>query len=156
MAVQHSHPEHDHGPVVSEAATVREPFGVGQILALAIGVFFVVIGAVGLARAGTDTLTGSRAEVTGLSMTMLLALLHLAIGVVALVGAAGRYAARSSLMFIGPVLVAAGVIALIQRIDALGWNETNGIAYLICGGVAIVAAMLTPLATVSRRDATVV
>ena len=146
---------HHHGAVAHRTGVAREPFGIGQVLALAMGIFFIVIGAVGLARAGLERLTAPDVEVAGLSMTPLLAMLHLLVGLIALAGAAGRAASRSALMTLGPILIAAGIIAMIQGIDALGWNATNGVAYLISGGVAIIAAMLTPVAVIEEEVETV-
>jgi hypothetical protein len=148
MAVGHHHEmSHEH-----VATGVREPFGVGQLLALGMGIFFVVIGAVGLARAGLDDLTSPTVVVAGLGMTPLLALIHLIVGVLALGGAAGRAASRSVLMGFGPIMIAAGIIAMIQDVEALGWNRVNGVAYLVAGGIAIIAAMLTPVAAVEERS----
>lgn len=146
MAIEHEHYHDEHEPVVShETASVREPFGVAQAISLAIGIFLVVIGAVGLARAGIHHLDTPRALVGPFSMTPLLALADLVLGLVGLVGAAGRAAGRSVCMFLGPVLIAAGIIALIQNVRVLGWNRADGFAYIVCGAVAIVAAIMTPL-----------
>jgi hypothetical protein len=144
MAVEREH-FHEHPVVESTTATVREPFGIAQFFCLGIGIFLIVIGAVGLARAGLSHLTTPRVLVGPFSMTPLLALANLLIGVLSLGGAAGRAAARGICWFLGPILIAAGVIALIQPVRQLGWNRADGVIYLIVGGAAMVAAMATPL-----------
>jgi hypothetical protein len=147
MAVEreHIHEHHDHGTVVETAtASVRDPFGVAQFFALAIGIFFVVIGAVGLARAGVHHLTTPQGSVGPFTMTPLLALIDIALGLIAMTGATGRAAARSVCLFLAPVLIAGGIIALIQPVRSLGWNRADGVIYVILGGAALIAAFLTP------------
>lgn len=158
MALRHgdhepAHEHHEHGAVVAETATVREPIGAAQALAVAIGIFFIVIGAIGLARTGTRSLTRSHAEVAGLGMSGLLALIHLGIGLLAAIGAATREASRGVLFFLGPALIAMGIVALAQPVRQLAWDDATGIAYLIVGTVAIVAAALTPVAALEERVA---
>lgn len=162
MALGHGHydpishePVHEHGAVVArESASIREPFGIAQALAIAIGIFFIVTGAVGLARTGTSSPTSDRTEVAELSMTGLLAIIHLGIGILAALGATTRGAARGILFFLGPALIAAGIIAIIQPVAGLGWNEVVGVAYLIIGVAALVAAIVTPVETFSERRVT--
>ena len=153
MALGHRH-EDEREPVprsASEESVVREPFGIAQAAALALGVFLVVVGAIALARTGFDGFTTARTEVGGMSQTPLLALIHLALGLVSLAGAAGREASRSAAMFVGPVLIAMGIIALIEPIAGLGWNDTSGIVYIIAGGIMLTASALTPLTYRSRH-----
>lgn len=141
----------DDDVVTTEASSIREPFGIAQAVCVALGVFFVVIGAVGLARTGLDEITAPVTEVAGLEMTPLLATIHLALGIIALFGAASRGAGRAISMFIGPTMIALGVIALIEQVDSLGWDQTNGIVYLIVGVIALAAAIATPAAVIAQR-----
>ena len=160
MALRHPiEPEHEHTTAVaptvaSEVASVREPFGVAQVVCIAMGIFFVAVGAIGLARSGLDSLTGSTTEVARLEMTPLLSLMHLVVGVIALGGGTSRSAARGVSMVVGPLLIAAGIVALVEPIEQLGWNETNGLAYLVAGGAAILAAILTPVRLMEDRRVT--
>jgi len=142
---EHVHDAHSHEPVVErETAAIGQPFGVAQLFALGIGIFFVVIGAVGLARTGVDHLTTPVRAVGPFTMTPLLALIHIGVGLAALVGATGRSTARSICIFLGPLLIAGGIIALIQPVAQLGWNRSDGVIYVILGGVAMIAALMTP------------
>lgn len=152
--VGHTHGTVAHGTVTDESASIREPVGIAQAVTLVMGIFFVVIGVVGLARAGLDSLTSPDVEVANMGMTPLLALVHLVVGIIALAGTTTRGAARGVCMFLGPALIALGIVALIQPIRALGYDEINGIVYLIAGVVAITAGMLTPLALEERRTTT--
>jgi hypothetical protein len=158
MALRHGsnepmHEHHEHGAVLSESATVREPIGVAQAFAAAIGVFFIAVGAIGLARTGTRSLTTEQTEVAGLAMSGLLALICLGIGLLAAIGAATRSASRGMLFFLGPALVAMGIVAIAQPIRQLAWNDATGVAFLIVGVVALAAAVLTPVAAVEERFA---
>jgi hypothetical protein len=145
---EHIHEVHDHGVVLAEErAAVREPFGVAQFFSLGIGIFLIVIGAVGLARAGVRHIDSPMVTVGPFTMTPLLAAANLVIGLIGLVGATGRAAARGVCMFIGPLMIAGGVVALIQNVRALGWNRADGAIYIILGAAALIAAFLTPMVT---------
>lgn len=155
MAIEreHIHEVHDHAPVVAEErAAIRQPFGIAQLFSLGIGIFLIVIGAVGLARTGIHHLDSPVASVGPFTMTPLLAAANLFLGLVGLIGAASRAAARGTCMFIGPVMLVAGIIALIQRVRVLGWNQADGVIYIILGAAAIVAALMSPpVTTIDER-----
>ncbi|HEX9774312.1 MAG TPA: hypothetical protein VGB83_01855 [Actinomycetota bacterium] len=134
---------------------MSEPFSVGQGVAFATGIASLVLGAIGLIRAGTADLTGPTTEVAGLRMTGALALAHVVMGLLALLGAGLRSAAVGSLVFVGPAFIVAGIIALAENVEWLGWTDTNGIVYLLAGVLALGGAMLTPdKAVVERRSTT--
>lgn len=140
---------HDHDVTVRRTAgsdrTVteswRENIGPSQIVAFVFGIFFVVTGIIGIARAGMDDLTGESVSVAGMEMTGLLALIHVAIGAIALFGVPSIPAAKSSLAMLGTLLVIGGLLALIQPMDSMGWDETNGVLYLIGAVVGLATAM---------------
>src|SRR6266550_2044167 len=159
MAVEreHIHEVHDHvadhGAIVSEESiAVREPFGVAQIFALGTGIFLIVIGAVGLARAGVHHIDSPTVTVGPFMMTPLLAAVDLVLGLIGLIGATGRAAARGICMFLGPLLIAGGIVALIQNVRVLGWNRADGVIYVILGAAALIAAFLTPMVTSSYEE----
>jgi len=145
---EHIHEVHDHGAVVSEErAAVREPFGVAQVFALGIGIFLIVVGAVGLARAGVHHIDSPTTAVGPFTMTPLLAAVNVVLGLIGLIGATGRAAARGVCMFLGPLMIAGGIVALIQHVRVLGWNRADGAIYVILGAAALIAAFLTPMVT---------
>lgn len=122
----------------------RDDVGPAQITAFVFGVLLTVTGIVGLVRAGTRDLTGEVVTVGGLHMTALLAIIHLSLGVLALLGLPGTFAAKSSLGLVGTVLIIGGILAMIQPMEAMGWTDANGIVYLIAGLIGLIVAMVTP------------
>lgn len=134
----------------TEATSIREPYGISQVFAAAFGTFWIVIGAVGLAR-GDGELTGSSTSLMGMTMTPLLSVVHLGIGILALASAVSRSASRAASTVLGAGLIALGIIALIQPIGEMGWSDANGIAYLISGALAIAAAAATPVVEVAEH-----
>lgn len=155
MAMRHEHDPHGTvaaEPAIREETTMREPFSLAQVVTFAAGVANIVFGAIALIRVGTENMTGPTTEVAGLQMTGALAVAHLIIGVLALMGTASRGVAISSLALVGPILIVAGIIALIERVEWLGWTESNGVAYLIMGTIALgTAAFTRDVAFVEQR-----
>ena len=49
-------------------------------------------------------------------------------------------------------MIAFGIIAMIQPIDSLGIDVTNGIAYLLTGAFLLIAAIASPPAIVADRS----
>jgi len=156
MAIEREHIHEVHEPVLTEeSAAVRDPYGIAQFLSLGIGIFLIVIGAIGLARAGVRHVDSPAVSVGPFTMTPLLAAVNLLLGLVGLIGAAGRAAARSVCMFIGPVMLAGGIVATIQGVRVLGWNTADGVIYILLGAVAIVGAIMTPpMTTYAERRIT--
>ncbi|HEX9696122.1 MAG TPA: DUF4383 domain-containing protein [Actinomycetota bacterium] len=145
------HGHRDHTATATEASSLREPYGASQIFAVAFGVFFIVLGAVGLARGGVDSMTSPRVQLMGLSMTPMLALIHLAMGILAVASGVSRSTSRGMSTFLGAALIALGAIALIEPIEELGWATANGVAYLIIGALAIAVAAMTPAMEIRER-----
>jgi hypothetical protein len=146
------HEEHAH---IAEQESVREPFGIVQGVSLCLGIFFVVIGAVGLARSGMHSLVRPAEFIGPFRATPLLSLLHLIAGLFALGSAAGRAAARGTMMGLGPLLLAFGIIAVIQPIRSLGYEPANGVVYIVAGAIALAAAIVTPY-VIERRSVTTI
>ena len=110
-----------------------------------------------------QSLTGQRSAVHHVivgwnqGVTWGLPLVKLFLGLVGLIGAAGRAAARGVCMFIGPALLAGGIVALIQSVRVLGWNRADAVIYIILGSASILAALVTPMLTsYSERRVTAV
>lgn len=131
-----------HRGVVSDVTREHrwtERIGPAQVISFLIGVFFAVNGLIGVIRAGLNDLPGERTAVLGLSMTALLALIHVAFGLIALTGVGSDLVARSSMGFLGTLAIIAGIVALAEPVQAMGWTDTNGIVYLITGMLALVS-----------------
>lgn len=143
----------------TEARTsmVRVPFGIAQVVMVCIGIFFVALGTIALSRTGIDNWTTPTTDVGVFTMTPLLAGLVLIAGIIALVSAVTRRAARGMATLLGAILVAGGIVLLIQQIDELGTNRADAILFIVAGAAALLGAMATPAMTIaderSRRIA---
>lgn len=149
VLVQHERAYHRRA--AAESTEVRETFGVGQILSIGIGIFFVVTGAIGLVRHGIQSLTAPNVRVVALSMTPLLALTHLAIGLVVLAGSSSARGARGVAMVLGSLLIGGGIVSLLGPMASLGWSGTNGVVYITSGGILLAGAVASPLVSIRRR-----
>lgn len=134
---------HHHGAVTDVTAerTWSERLGPAQVIAFLVGVFFIVNGLIGVIRTGIEEFPGPTTEVLGLSMTALLALLHIAYGLIALTGMGSNLVARSIMGLLGAVAIIGGIVALSEPVDAMGWSDTNAIVYLITGAVALISML---------------
>lgn len=141
-----------------ESATVSTvvgaPFGIAQFVMMAAGVVFLTIGAVGLARTGVGTWTGATVAVGPFQMTMLLAVVFLGAGVLAMMGVAGRTSSRAMSMILGPLMLASGVVLMVQDFAMFGSNDADGMLFLIAGATAVIGGILTPMRTVSSERTT--
>jgi hypothetical protein len=137
-----------------DTTTTAEPFGLSQAIAIGVGIFFIVTGAIGLARTGVHSLRTPTAEVLGMGTTPLLGIIQMGVGILMILSAMGRMLARDMDVFLGALLMAAGIIVLIQPDVLQTWlamNQTNGFVYLAAGALSILAAIMTPRMIVSRR-----
>jgi len=132
---------HHHGVIADVTREERwiERIGIAQVLSFIIGVFFTVNGLIGLIRTGVNDLPGQQTEVLGLSMTAILAMIHIAFGLIALTGVSSDVVARSSMGFLGTVAIIAGIVALVEPVESMGWTNANGIAYLVTGALALIS-----------------
>ena len=128
----------------AQRSSVRVPFGASQGALLLMGILYVAVSAIGLARTQLDNWTVDPVTVGPFSMTTLLAVAMLAVGVLGLAGSAARGSARSMCMFLGPLLIAGGIVVLVQTIESLGTVRADGVLFLMTGIVALAAAMMTP------------
>src|SRR6266446_6414817 len=100
-----------------------------------------------MSLAGILLIDSPIARVGPFAMTPLLAAVDLVLGLIGLIGATGRAAARGICMFLGPLMIAGGIVAMIQNVRVLGWNRADGAIYVILGAAALIAAFLTPMVT---------
>jgi hypothetical protein len=120
-----------------------------QLAAWAAGLYLIVCGIVGLARAGFEELDLFEpvVEVAGLSTTPLLALLLVLTGIVLLAAATGEVDERS-LRIGGVVIGIVGVVWLIEPgafTPYLGVERANGTAALVVGLLLTAASFVPPL-----------
>lgn len=120
-----------------------------QIVAWALGLYFLVAGLVAIARAGFDDigLFDPTVEVGGLPMTPLLALLQLLIGL-SLLGAATGVVHEHGLRIGGTLLGVLGAVWLIEPFafePYLGVVRSTGAAWLTMAVVLVAVSFVPPL-----------
>jgi len=131
--------------------TRRAPWSPAQLLAIVAGLVLVVIGGVGLARAGLhlspSVIPLTHTHVAGLGFTSMSALIQLVVGVVLLGGGAYPETARSTMAVLGVLLVAFGLIVAIDPTPFAtmwGYTTASGVFYAVVGAVVLIAAAVSP------------
>lgn len=123
-----------------------------QIGAFIMGIFFVALGAVALARGGfSDFLAGT--TVMGLGHTPLLGLIEIVWGIFMIAAGAIPGAQRGVMAFLGATALAGGLIIVIEPTafrPALGADAANGWLYLVVGVVTLVITFVAPV--IRARD----
>jgi hypothetical protein len=137
---------------VSEVET--GPWSPAQIVALAIGLFFAVLGGIALARTGLDLNdVHDPHRIVGWGdwhHTPLLALIELGFGLLMLLAGAIPGAWRSAMVLLSTVAVGFGIFVVADAAPArlhtwLGVHRANGWLYIVVGAVGLAAAMLSPV-----------
>lgn len=134
----------------------RATWSPAQIVAMVIGLAYVVFGGVALARTGFHVAPYTYHDVAGFTHTTVLAIIEIVFGVIVLGAGAVPGADRGGMIFGGVIAIAGGLIVAIQPSSfhrVLGVNAENGWLYVITGAVLVIAAMLAPSFSSSRRDA---
>lgn len=128
-----------------------------QAITLAAGVFFVVVGAVALARAGIPAdgdLTRPEVTVGWLHHTPLLAVAHLLVGAGLL--STGWYAAMDARpSFLSLLAIIFGLVTWIEPDalhPALGTHRIHGVTYLVVGVLHLAAGLLASRGTIPAAD----
>jgi hypothetical protein len=130
--------------------TVRErhwDVAPGQIVSAIVGVGFVAMGVVAVARAGLDTpLSEPVVNVLGYTHTAWLGLIEIGVGLLLMLAGLNSFA-RAASVVLGTMLVVAGV--LIQAIPEdlpreLALDEDMGMPLVVVGAIVALAAMILP------------
>jgi hypothetical protein len=138
--------------VVSEVET--GPWSPAQVVALAIGLFFAVLGGIALARTGLDLNDVHHPHrIVGWGdwhHTPLLALIELGFGVLMLLAGAIPGAWRSAMGLLSTVAVGFGIFVVADAAPArlhtwLGVHRANGWLYIVVGAVGLAATMFSPV-----------
>ena len=146
------------GEAQSTSRVVERPaWSPAQIIGVAGGVVLIVIGAIGLARTGTDFshISATHATAAGLQFTCLSAAVQLGAGVLLLAACVYPGSAKSAMAFFGVLLVAWGIViaADVTRLFATwGYSKGTGIFYIVIGAVLVLAAALSPIFFSSRQE----
>lgn len=134
---------------VAEQHVETPAWSPAQIVAIALGALFTILGTVTLVRTG---LGGSFLEphvtVIGLDHTPLLGAIELAFGLLMVMAGAVPGAARGTMTLLGGLALGGGIVILIEPSmfhRALGVHAGNGWLYILTGIIALVTAMAAPV-----------
>jgi hypothetical protein len=137
--------------VVTDTATSAQPWSPAQIVAVVIGIGFVLLGIAGLARTGLEltNLSGPHDEVLGFLHTPLLGLIEVGFGVLLILSGVVAGASRGLMAFLGIVAAIFGILLLVNvapnRLHHwLGVGDPYGWLSLIVGVVLLAAAFFSP------------
>ena len=139
------------GEAQSTSRVVERPaWSPAQIFGVAGGVVLVVIGAIGLARTGTNfsNIPATHAMAAGLQFSSLSAVVQLGAGVILLGASVFPGSAKSAMAFFGVLLVAWGIfiVADVTRLFSMwGYTKGTGIFYIVVGAVLVLAGALSPI-----------
>jgi hypothetical protein len=126
------------------------PWSPAQLVALLVGLVFVVLGGLALARTGIDLsdLSAKHVKVAGTRHTELMAFLDLAFGILLLIAGSVPGAVRGLMSFLGVAALAFGIIVAAQTstfTSSLGIGNGFGIFLAIVGAILLAAGMLSPV-----------
>jgi hypothetical protein len=123
----------------------RKTWSPAQIVAGGIGLFLTVTGAVAALRVGMDFNTTD--QVLGLTHTLLMALIHIVVGIIFLGAAGNALGGRATMTTLGLVLIAFGLVYGIEGeslATALGGDRRIGWIYTVIGAVSLLTAWVSP------------
>ena len=144
MSTYDSHHREIHTPTTvtrSRMSVLR----IGQVLGALVGIVFVVIGALAVARSGIDSsLNEPVVQVLGYSQSAAIGLIELVLGLILLLGSLtvwdrGLAAFAGVLMFVGGLILGSSSQKLLHD---LGTDQATGWLIMIGGIVAVVASLL--------------
>lgn len=124
----------------------RPPWSPAQLIALVIGIAFAVIGAIALARTGVDPNNMDVVKANGplWDHTAWLAIGEILFGLCMIGAGVVPGAARGFMTFLGILALAAGIAMLVAPNDLMT-EDTTGWAFIIAGGVSLLAAAVSPV-----------
>jgi uncharacterized membrane protein YidH (DUF202 family) len=120
-----------------------------QVVVLVIGLVYIVVGGVALARAGLhfNDVPATHAQVAGLGFTSMSATITLIVGVVLACGCSAPDVARGVGWIFGAVFIAFGLIVALAPsafTNMWGFTAVNGMVIVVSGGILVLAAALLP------------
>jgi len=150
--------EQEDDMVVAEQRVVSAPWSPAQLVALAFGALFLVLGAVTLAGTGltADGFTSTHVTALGFQHTPLLGAIELVFGLLMIMAGAIPGAGRGTMAVLGTLALGFGVVILVQSgslYDTLGVDAANGYLYLVTGIVTLVSAVAAPVIFSRERRA---
>jgi hypothetical protein len=145
------------GEATTSRVVQRAAWSPAQIFGVAGGVVLIAVGAIALARTGTNfsNVALTHAAVSRFDFTCISAAVQLAVGVILLASCVFPGSAKSAMAFFGVVLVAWGIVIVadVTRLFTVwGYSKDTGVFYIIVGGVLLVVAAISPIFMSSRRE----
>ena len=128
-----------------------------QVLALVVGLIFVVLGGVALLRVGIgiENIFEPTTNVAGLAYTPLLAIIELVFGLILL--ALGAFpGASDGIVFLGLLALAFGLLLVIEPAafqESIAAGRAHGWFYVVTGGLTALTGLAAP-AVMRRSSAT--
>lgn len=131
-------------------AVERAPWSPAQVIAIVLGIVFVVLGGIALARTGIDfnRVTSDHVNVVGSIQTQLMGYLELIFGALLLVAGSIPGAGRGGMSFLGIVALVFGIVVVAQPSSfyhSLGIGSGYGIFLVIAGAILMITAMVSPI-----------
>lgn len=152
------HRQVEEAVIVEDRAVSVHPWSPAQIIAVIVGIGFVVLGIAALARTGfnVDDLMNPQKEVLGFRHSPLLGSIEIVFGALLILAGVVPGGARSLMAFLGIVAAVFGALVLVDvapnRLHRwLGVGEPYGWMVLIVGVVLLAAAFFSPDVAVGRR-----
>lgn len=130
-------------------AVERQPWSPAQIVAIVLGIVFVVLGGIALARTGINShVTSDHVSVVGSIQTQLMGYIELAYGALLLAVGSIPGAGRGGMSFLGILALVFGIIVVAQPSSfhhALGIGSGYGVFLIIIGAILAITSMVSPI-----------
>ena len=127
-------------------AVERPPWSPAQLIALVIGIIAIVIGAIALTKTGVHAHAMDVVRANGplWQHTAWLAIGEIVFGLLMIGAGVVPGGARGLMTFLGILALAFGIAVLVAKND-LRAEDTTGWAFIIAGGVSLLAAAVSPV-----------
>ena len=144
---------------VTERRVMWAPWSPAQIIALAFGIFLLILGAATLSNTGLNgsSITATKVTTWGFGGTAVMGIIDVVAGLLLILAGAIPGAGRGTMAFLGVLALGFGILILAAQpslYDGLGVNDADGWLFLITGIVNLLAAMLAPVFIDSHSSAT--
>lgn len=130
-------------------AVERQPWSPAQVVAIVLGIVFVVLGGIALARTGINShVTSEHVSVIGSIQTQLMGYIELVYGALLLAVGSIPGAGRGGMSFLGILALVFGIIVVAQPSSfshALGIGSGYGVFLIIVGAILAITSMVSPI-----------
>jgi uncharacterized membrane protein HdeD (DUF308 family) len=131
-------------------AVERQPWSPAQLVSIILGIVFVVLGGIVIARTGVDfnRVTSDHVSVAGSTQTQLMGYIELVYGALLLVIGSIPGAGRAGMSFLGILALVFGIIVVAQPSSfyhSLGIGSGYAVFLIVVGAVLMITAMVSPI-----------